>query len=148
MSMASGGRWQDPDVEVGYRARQDGRAAADMFPPASWWFVTWRARVLDESTGDVQARLAEVASALDQAAETGGRPAVRLLAPASVSIEFWFRAVSAREAFGGARAAIRRACRAAGVGDPAPLTTGDVDLMLMLEELPGLQQDDPNRSGE
>lgn len=41
-----------------------------------------------------------------------------------MSIEFWYQAVSAREAFGGARAVIRRACRAAGVGDPTPLTPG------------------------
>lgn len=147
MTMASGGRWQDPEVEVGYRAGQGFRSAPGTFPPVTWWFVTWRARVLDESTGNVEARLTAVASALDQIAEAGGRPSVRLLAPGSVSIEFWFQAVSAREAFGGARAAIRRACRAAGVGDPTPLTTGAVDLMLMLEELPSLQQDDPTRSG-
>lgn len=145
MTMARGGRWQDLGVEVGSRARHGFRPAPGTFPPVSWWFVTWRARVLEESTGNVQARLAAVASALDQIAEAGGRPAVRLLAPGSVSIEFWFQAVSAREAFGGARAAIRRACRSAGVGDPTPLTTGVVDLMLMLEELPSLQQDDPTR---
>ena len=146
--MASGGRWQGPDVEVDHRARQFVRSAPGTFPPVSWWFVTWRARVLDESTGNVEARLAAVASALDRIAEAGGRPSVHLLAPGSVSIEFWFRAVSAREAFGGARAAIRQACRAAGVGDPTPLTASAVDLMLMLEELPSLQQDDPTRSGD
>jgi hypothetical protein len=140
--------WQGTDIASDRVARLGGVPARCTFPQVSWWFVTWRARVLDESTGNVEARLAVLASALDQLAEASGRPAARLLAPGNVSIEFWFQAASPREAFGGARATIRRACQAAGVGDPAPLSPGTVDLMLMLEELPSLQQDDPTRAGQ
>jgi hypothetical protein len=111
--------------------------------PVSWWFVTWRARVLEESSGSVEDRLSVVTEALDCLDQVGGRPVAHLLAPLGVSFEFWFEAGSPREALGGARGALRQAFRAAGVGDPMPRSaTGSVDVMLMLEELPTLRQDD------
>ena len=104
--------------------------------------MTWRARVLDESTGNVGARLAAVAEAMDQLDQIGGRPSVHHLAPSSVSFEFWYEAATAKAVFGGARAALRQAFKAAGVGDPTPQSARHpVDVMLMLEELPALQQD-------
>lgn len=147
MTTTGGPGWRGTRTGGGQRVRQGFGSTAEAFSPVSWWFVTWRARVLDESTGNLDARLAAVADALEQLDEAGGRPAIRLLAPGSVSVEFWFEAASAREAFGGARVALRRACRAAGVGDPTPLAPGTVDVMLMLEELPSLHQDDPTRNG-
>jgi hypothetical protein len=114
--------------------------------PLSWWYVAWRARVLDESTGNVENRLSSVADAMAQVAEVGRRPLVHLLSPSSVSIEFWFEAASAREAAGAARVALRQAFKAAGVGDPTPHRgSGVADVMLMLEELPTLQQDELTR---
>lgn len=115
--------------------------------PVEWWYVTWRARVLDESTGNVQARLSMVADAMAQLDPVGDRPLVHLLAPSSVSIEFWLEAASAREAAGAARVALRQAFKRAGIGDRTPHGNRGVDVILMLEELPGLhQQDDSARS--
>lgn len=111
-------------------------------PVLGWWFVGWRARVLDESTGEVEARLTALAEAMERLHVIGGQPAVRLIGPASVLFEFWFEAASAREAAGGARVALRQACKAVGVGDPTPHPSSSaVDLMLMFEELPTLHRD-------
>lgn len=114
------------------------------FSPVSWWYVTWRARVHEASTGKVEDRLSAIAEALAHSDVTGGRPGVRHVGPASVTFGFWFEAASAREAAGGARVALRQACRTAGVGDPTPKSSHHgVDVMLMFEELPTLQQDGP-----
>lgn len=83
-----------------------------------------------------------VADALAQLDPVGGQPAARLLAPSAVRLEFWYEAASPREAYGGARAALRQAFRAAGVGDPAPPSgRRPVEVMVMLEELPTLEQE-------
>lgn len=74
-------RWAGPE-NGGHQLHGSFGTAAGTFPPASWWYVTWRARVLDESTGDVPGRLAEVANALDHLGETGGKPTARLIARA------------------------------------------------------------------
>lgn len=133
---------------AGQQVRQGFGSASVTFSPVSWWFVSWRARVLDESTGNVEARLFAVGDALQHLDAIGGLPGVHLLAPSSVTFEFWYPAARAREAYGGARAALRQAFRAAGVGDPTPHSSqGAVDVMLMLEELPALHQDDPGRGG-
>jgi hypothetical protein len=111
-------------------------------PVVGWWFVGWRARVLEASTADVEARLAALAQAMEALDVIGGLPAARLVEPSSVLFEFWFEAASAREAAGGARVALRQACRAVGVGDPAPPPgRRAADLMLMFEELPTLHRD-------
>jgi hypothetical protein len=113
------------------------------FPPVSWWLVTWRARVHEASTGDVDARLSTLADAIGHSEAVGGLAGVHRLAASGVSFEFWFEARTEREAAGGARIALRHACRAAGVGDPtAPSRTGPVDVMLMFEEVPALRRDD------
>jgi hypothetical protein len=123
-------------------AQQGQGPTAVVFSPVGWWFVTWRARVLDESTGNVEARVSAVAEALDRLDAIGGLPGVRFHGPSTAVFEFWYQAASAREAFGGARAALRHACVAAQVGDPTPHTpSGTADVMLMLEELPTLHQD-------
>jgi hypothetical protein len=112
-----------------------------MVPAVSWWFVTWRARVLDDSTGTVESSLPLVATALERLAAVGGVPGVHLVGRSSVVFEFWFEAGSPREASGGARATLRQALRAAGVGDPIPPQAAG-GVLLMLEELPTLQRDD------
>lgn len=142
MTTAGAQGWRVPDERSGREAQQASDPGAAAFPRLSWWYVTWRARVLEESSGNIGARLAAVAEGLDRLDQIGGRPGVHQLAPLSVVFEFWYGAASAREAFGGARAALRQAFRAAGVGDPAPLSSRQaVDVMLMLEELPTLRQD-------
>jgi hypothetical protein len=82
-----------------------------------------------------------MATALERLAAVGGVPAVNLVGPSSVVFEFWFEAGGTREASGGARAALRQALRAAGVGDPVPPPAAG-GVLLMLEELPTLQRDD------
>jgi len=141
--MTGGQRWRVPTEAAATHARGGFGSTAVAYSPVSWWYVTWRARVLDESTGNVEARLTAVANALEQLDQVGGLPGIHLLASSSVSFEFWYQAASAREAFGGARAALRHAFKTAGVGDPTPLSSRSVvDLMLMLEELPTLHQDE------
>ena len=113
------------------------------FPPVSWWYVTWRARVHEASTGNVDARLSALADAMGHNDAVGGLAGVHRLALSGVSFEFWFEARTEREAAGGARIALRQACRAAGIGDPtAPSRSGPVDVMLMFEEVPTLRWDD------
>ena len=79
------------------------------FSPVSWWLVTWRARVHDASTGDVDARLSALADAIGHSDAVGGLSAVHRLAASGVSFEFWFEARTEREAAGGARIALRHA---------------------------------------
>jgi hypothetical protein len=129
---------------AGQHANRAEHPAVVPLSTVGWWFVTWRARVLDESTGNVDTRLAVVADTLEQFDQIGGRPAVQALGPMSVVFEFWFEAAGAREAAGGARTALRQAFKVAGVGDPTPppRSGGVVDVMLMLEELPTLLRDE------
>jgi hypothetical protein len=118
--------------------------ASVAFPPVSWWFVTWRARVHEASTGNVDARISALADAMEHSDTVGGLAGVHRLAPSGVSFEFWFEARTEREAAGGARIALRHACRTAGVGDPTPPSrSGRVDVILMFEEVPTLRRDDP-----
>jgi hypothetical protein len=113
------------------------------FSPLSWWFVVWRARVHEASTGNVEARLSVIAEAMEHSDAIGGVPGLHPTGPASVSFEFWFEARTEREAAGGARIALRHACRAAGVGDPTlPAGSSRVEVMLMFEEFPTLRRDD------
>lgn len=94
------------------------------------------------STGNVGARLSAVADAMAGLDGLPGRPGVHTVGPANVMFEFWFEAGTEREAAGGARSALRQACRTAGVGDPAPSRNGGaVDLMLVFEEVPDLRRD-------
>lgn len=112
---------------------------AAVYPPVSWWFVSWRARVLDESTGDITARLPAVADAIEQLEPVGNRPAIRALGARHLLFEFWIEAANDREAAGGARSALRHGLRSAGVGDPAlSRGAGAVDVALILEEVPSL----------
>lgn len=144
MTAASGQqRWQAPTglAAQGYAAR------AVALSPVGWWLVSWRARVMDESTGNIEARLAAIADAMGQLDVIGGLPGVHPVGPSSVRFEFWFEAAGTREAAGGARVALRQACKAAGVGDPIPPSGGRVDVMLMFEELPTLHRDDSTRGG-
>jgi hypothetical protein len=144
MTAGGGQGWRGPA-----EAAASVRMTAVPVAPLSWWYVTWRARVLDESTGNVETRLSAVADAMAQLDSVGRRPLVHLLSPSSVSIEFWFEAASAREAAGAARAALRQAFGVAGVGDPTPhRSRGVVDVMLMLEELPTLHQQDESTRGD
>jgi hypothetical protein len=113
------------------------------FPLLSWWLVLWRARVHEASTGDVDARLSALADAIGHSDAVGGLAGVHRLAASGVSFEFWFEARTEREAAGGARIALRQACRTAGVGDPTPPSRGGpVEVMLMFEEVPTLRRDD------
>jgi hypothetical protein len=108
----------------------------------SWWYVSWRGRVLEESTGDAEVRLSMVLDAMEQLGPVGRRPTMRVLGVRQVVFEFWFEAMGTREAAGGARVALRQGFRAARVGDPTPPTgAGPVDVMVMLEELPMLLRD-------
>lgn len=116
--------------------------AGVVVPAVAWWFVTWRARVLDESTTAADSSLTLIATALERLAGVGGTPSVHLLGPATVIFEFWFEACTAREASGGARAALRQALHAAGVGDPIPPPNAG-GVLLMLEEFPTLRTEDP-----
>lgn len=142
MTPTGGQGWHAPTARTGGQAQPAVELGPVVYPPPSWWFVTWRARVLEESTGRIEARLSAVAEAMGQLDQVGGLPGVHLLASSSVTFEFWYEATTAKEAFGGARAALRQAFKAAGVGDPTPLSSRrPVDVMLMLEELPALQQD-------
>lgn len=143
MTVPGGQGWRTPTGAGASPVQQAFGSTAVAFSPVSWWFVTWRARVLDESTGNVETRLSVVADILGALDQIGGLPGVHLLGPSSVTFEFWYQAASAREAFGGARAALRQAFKAAGIGDPTPLSSRHgVDVMLMLEELPALHKDD------
>jgi hypothetical protein len=128
----------------GAPAGQPGPAIA--FSLVGWWLVSWRARVLDDSAGNVDARLAAVADALGRLDIVGGLPGVHLVGQSGVVFEFWFEAAGTREAAGGARVALRQACKAAGVGDPTPLPGVRADVMLMFEELPTLHRDEPTGS--
>ena len=114
-----------------------------VFSPLSWWFVVWRARVHEASTGNAEAGLSAIAEAMEHSDAIGGVPGLHRAGPASLSFEFWFEARTEREAAGGARIALRQACRAAGVGDPTlPGGSGRVEVMLMFEEVPTLRRDD------
>lgn len=143
----AGGRqgWRVPTLGTG-PARQGFQSTAVAYSPVTWWFVTWRARVLDESTGNVDTHLSAVADVMEQLDQVGGRPGIHPVAPSNVIFEFWFEAATTREAAGGARVALRQGFKAAGVGDPTPHPrSGGVAVMLMLEELPTLYQDDPRQ---
>jgi hypothetical protein len=138
---AAGGQqhWQTPTDP----AAQGHASTAVAFSPVGWWFVSWRARVHEASTGNVDARLSALADAMGHSDAVGGLAGVHRLTPSGVSFEFWFEARTEREAAGGARIALRQACRAAGVGDPtAPSRSGRVEVMLMFEEVPTLRRDD------
>jgi hypothetical protein len=130
--------WASPKSTEGTRAENAPPGVA-AYPPVSWWFVSWRARELDESTGDITARLSAVADAMEQLRTVGNRPAIRALGGRHLVFEFWFEAASSREAAGGARSAMRHGFRSAGVGDPtSPPGTDASDVALILEELPTL----------
>jgi hypothetical protein len=141
--MTSAQAWASPKSSQGTRAENPQPNAA-VYPPVSWWFVSWRARVLDESTGDLTARLPAVADAMERLGPVGNRPAIRALGARHLVFEFWFEAANQREAAGGARSALRHGFRSAGVGDPASQPGTDaVDVALMLEELPTLVRNEP-----
>lgn len=141
----TGRSWASPAPAASPSAgAETARLAAVPYSPVTWWLVNWRGRVLEESTGNVDARLRMVLDAMEQLAPVGGRPAVRPVGAKQVAFEFWFEASGTREAAGGARIALRQGFRAAGVGDPTPATgTGPADVMVMLEELPTLLRDEP-----
>jgi hypothetical protein len=137
--------WPPPATASPAPVRQGFGSTAVAVSLVSWWYVTWRARVLDVSTGDVEAHLSAIGDALAQLDVIGGVPGVRLIGPSSVIFEFWFEAATTREAAGGARIALRQACKAVGVGDPTPLTGRPGAVMVMFEELPALHRDDSPR---
>jgi hypothetical protein len=139
VTVAGGPSWQAPVAEA-TSARQ--ASAAPTFSAVSWWFVAWRARVHERSTGNIEARLSAIADALAQLDTIAGQPGMHPVGQAGVSFDFWFEARTEREAAGGARVALRQACRAAGVGDPTPPSSREaVDVMLMFEEVPTLRRD-------
>ena len=125
----------EPHVGAGYTQ------AEDTSNTMSWFFVTWRGRVLDSSSGNVEARLTAIAEALHDIGQVGGTPAVRLLNADGVSFELWFAAAGNKGAIRGARLALKRAFAMAAVGDPnAEPGRQGVDVMVMLEEWPMLQK--------
>lgn len=137
--------WPPPATGTPAPVRQSFGSTAVAVSMVSWWFVTWRARVLDESTGDIEAHLSAIGDALGQLDVIGGVPGVRVLGPSSVVFEFWFEAASTREAAGGARIALRQACKDVGVGDPTPRSGRPGVVMVIFEELPTLYRDDSPR---
>lgn len=130
------------------QVRQSFESTAVRLSPLSWWFVTWRARVIDDSTANIDAHLDPIADAMERLDGIGGQPWVRRGSSSRVTFEFWFEAANAREAAGGARIALRHACRAAGVGDPNPQTNRPAAVRLMFEELPTLHRDDTTRQDD
>jgi hypothetical protein len=135
----SGSTWASPAVVARSRV-ETARLAPVSYSPVGWWFVSWRGRVLGESTGDIDARLSAALDAMERLEAVGGRPVVRVHGAAQVGFEFWFEAGGTREAAGGARVALRQGFRAAGIGDP--IGAGSVDVMVILEELPTLLRDE------
>jgi hypothetical protein len=100
-------------------------------------------RVVDESTGNVDAGLSVVLDAMEQLGPSVAvQQSVSWRGGRSCSSS-GSRPEGTREATGGARVALRQGFRAAGVGDPTPASGGgEVDVMLMLEELPTLLRDE------
>lgn len=135
----SGQAWASSAVVAGPGA-ESARLARVAYSPVGWWFVSWRGRVLGESTGDVDSRLSAALDAMERMGPVGGRPAVRVHGASQVVFEFWFEAGGTREAAGGARVALRQGLRTAGIGDP--IGSGPVDVMVMLEEIPTLLRDE------
>lgn len=119
MTVAGQQRWAAPTAQA--PAIQPPTSQAPVaFQPLSWWLVLWRARVHEASTGNVDACLSALADAIGHSDAVGGLAGVHRLGTSGVSFEFRFEARTEREAAGGARLALRQACRTAGVGDPTP----------------------------
>lgn len=106
----------------------------------AWFFVEWRARVLDGANANADASLDTVTAALSTLAQVGGTPAVRALSDETVVFEFWFEATGRGAANRGARLALKEAFGRVGVGDPTGQPGSAAPrLRLILEELPILR---------
>lgn len=106
----------------------------------AWFFVEWRARVLDGANANADASLDAVTTALSTLSQVGGTPAVRALSDETVVFEFWFNATGLGAANRGARLALKQAFGRTGVGDPAGQPGRAAPrLRLILEELPVLR---------